>query len=347
MNVKPTTTALTLLAFMAFGTVAPAAADAEGVIGMKQIKFHAEHHGKNVDGVIWYPTNQEINQRLFAENPVFKGFEVSENAPVKRGEFPLVLLSHGMGGGYRSMAWLAEALVKEGVVVAGVRHPNTSWGDFDLSKGVKHWSRAQDLSQILDEIENDKEFAGKIDQARVMAAGFSYGGWTALSLGGVKGNHQGFVAHCQLFQDASTYCDKMLDQAVGLTEIDAPTWNASYADDRVTHVVAIDPGLTWGIQKKDVSDPIPNVRLIGLGAGETRMTATDFSASGFGALVPTASVNVIDNAIHFTALPVCKSAGAKILEMEKDDPVCTDPIGTDRAEVHAMIAGYILKDLMK
>lgn len=42
-------------------------------------------------------------------------------------------------------------------------------------------------------------------------------------------------------------------------------------------------------------------------------------------------------AAHFTALLPCTEKGAFILEEEKDDSVCTDPAGTDRAAVHGRV----------
>ena len=49
--------------------------------------------------------------------------------------------------------------------------------------------------------------------------------------------------------------------------------------------------------------------------------------------------------MHFTALPLCKPAAEEILKEEGDDPVCTDPKGTDRAAVHATIINEIAGEL--
>lgn len=55
------------------------------------------------------------------------------------------------------------------------------------------------------------------------------------------------------------------------------------------------------------------------------------------ALLPDAVIERIEPALHFTATPVCKPAGAAILLEENDDPVCTDLTGTTRAAVHGTI----------
>ena len=49
-----------------------------------------------------------------------------------------------------------------------------------------------------------------VDASRVMATGFSYGGWTALSMGGQTGNHAGYVAHCEEDAEASTHCQDII-----------------------------------------------------------------------------------------------------------------------------------------
>ena len=50
---------------------------------------------------------------------------------------------------------------------------------------------------------------------------------------------------------------------------------------------------------------------------------------------------VLSPATHFTAMPICKDKGAAILAEESDDPVCTDPSGTDRKTVHDQIIALI------
>jgi hypothetical protein len=85
--------------------------------------------------------------------------------------------------------------------------------------------------------------------------------------------------------------------------------------------------------------------LIGLGAGADRLYATDTSAAGnnFESLVPSAKVEVLAPASHFTAMPICKPEGPAILAEEKDDAVCTDPAGSDRKDVHDKIIELIAK----
>ncbi|MCB6178917.1 hypothetical protein LHP98_12345 [Rhodobacter sp. Har01] len=313
--------------------------------GYSALGFDAPHHGRGVMGAIWYPTGGPGRTFLFADSPVFAGVSVVEEAPVRDGLHPVVVLSHGMGGNIRSLAWLASALAERGAIVVSVNHPNSTWGDFDLASGMQHWTRAQDLSLALDTLWADPRFAEHLDTARVMAAGFSYGGWTALSLGGLRGNLSGYVDHCRTYGEASAICPDVLGPEVNLAAFSDTAWNASYADPRITRVAAIEPGLIWGLGAAETAGLAVQVRLIGLGAGDDRMLATDFDTSGLAAFLPKARIDRIAPAIHFTALPLCKAMAEAILIEEQDDPVCTDPPGTDRAAVHRQIVDSLADEL--
>ena len=144
----------------------------------------AAHHGRTVSGAIYYPSAGGGTPEIYADNPVFVGVPVLKDAAIAHGRHPLVLMSHGMGGHVRSLGWLSTALAERGAIVVAVNHPNSTWGDFDLVKGLDHWTRAQDLKLALDAVLADPEIGAQIDISRILVAGFSYGGWAALSLGG-------------------------------------------------------------------------------------------------------------------------------------------------------------------
>ena len=322
-----------LMAFLA--TQAPAE-----TVGLRLSQIQMPHQAAPVEYSIWYPATGGP-QSTFGENGVFEGVPVAMDAAPLPGERPLVLLSHGMGGSFRAQAWLARGLAERGALVAAVNHPHTTWGDFDMSKGIRHWTRASDLSRALDHTLIDPAFADQIDTNRIMAAGFSYGGWTALSLGGITGNHAAFVAAYETHSDEMDASDVLLAHRVDLAGLDAEDWNRSRKDSRVTHVAAIDPGLVWGLGAANVADLVPDTLLIGFGDTENRMLDTNFDASGLAGHLHDAQIIRFAPAFHFTAMPVCKPAGAAILKEEGDDPVCTDPPGTDRAGIHGEIIDLI------
>lgn len=326
--------------------IAPAMAHAEPTVGMADFTYEAAHHGKPVSSVIWYPSSEGEEMTRAAENAVFYGIDVRQDGPLlEGGKLPVVLLSHGLGGSWRSLAWLAGDLAGKGALVVSVDHPASSTFDFDMRAGLKHWTRARDLSRALDKLMDDPRYSGRIDHSRIMAAGFSYGGWTALSLGGVIGNLAGEIEECEQQGEASSHCTDLARAEVSFAELEANLWNASYKDARITHVTAMDPALHHGFDDSNVADLDADTLLIGLGDGEDRLVATNFDASGFVDLLPEAQVVRIAPAYHFSLLPLCKPAGAAILKEENDDPVCTDPDAADRASIHAEVKKAISRQL--
>ncbi len=314
------------------------------VAGLQITDVFMSHHGAVTRVAIWYPSTSQEPPTLYANNPVFVGVEAHLDAPISSGQFPVVLFSHGLGGTDRAQAWLASALAERGVITVSINHPNSTWEDFDMSKGVAHWTRAQDMSAALDALLNSPDFSGHLDMSRVMAAGFSYGGWTALSLGGATGNHAGIVDACKAHPDLEA-CGLLLSDEVNMQGRDPKIWNASYADNRVTHVAAIDPGFVWGLEQSDIDNLVQATLVIGFGSGGDRMLATDFDRSGLSALLGDRRIERFDPAYHFSAMPVCTGAGAAILAKENDDPVCTDPEGSDRGAIHDSIVRMIAEEL--
>ena len=312
--------------------------------GVAELSILAPHHSQDLQVAVMFPAagGQET---LFAENAVFYGTPIRENADVVAGQYPVVLLSHGWGGNYARMAWLSAGLASKGAIVVSVNHPNSTTFDINFDTAFEHWTRAQDLSVALDHVLQDERFSPYIDETRIYATGFSYGGWTALSLAGVKGSRDGFFKYCAAAGEDSQFCAELAQEGVDIAAIDQTSYEASYMDARISRVAAIDPGLTWELTNEDVRNITAALLLVGLGDGIDRLHATDTSATGsnFEALVPMTDIEIIAPAMHFSALGVCKPAGVAILIEENDDPVCSDPVGTDRHAVLEEIVAVLAR----
>lgn len=328
------------VALIAALAVSSHAADADPV-GLTDLAVSAPHRARDLDAVVWYPASSGAPVAIWGENPVFEGDPVSRDAPVAGRGRPVVLLSHGLGGNLRGMGWLAHGLAERGAVVVAVNHPGSTTGDLDPARSLDHGSRARDLTAALDALADDDRFGGHVDTGAVTAAGFSLGGWTALSLGGLRGSIKGYAAHCAEVGRASTHCSDIADWGIDLTSLDVVAWDAPYADPRVAHVAAIDPGLIWGLEAADADAVTADVLLIGLGAGEDRLLATDFDRSGLADLLPKARRAIAAPARHWSMLPVCKPGSAEIVAGETDYPICTDPPEANRAALHARIVELV------
>ncbi len=311
-------------------------------IGLRIFDLDMRHHEESTRVAIWYPSGENKEEEVFAENPVFEGVWVQDNPRIKEGNYPVILFSHGLGGGIEVNAWLASMLAEKGAVVVSMDHINSSWRSMDTEEGVKHWTRAWDMSGALDALLEDDILSPHLDQNRIMAVGFSYGGWTALSLGGARADYQNLMELCSQDMEELIYCSDFYDHIV---KTPPSTWDADYSDPRVTSVVAIEPGFVWGVDEAQLSQLNQNVTLIGLGEGEDRFVDSDFDKSGFANLAPFAQIVNISPATHFSAFPLCKPEGEAILEEEQDDPVCTDPYGGSRADIHENIVNIIAYDL--
>lgn len=312
--------------------------------GLKMLSIDAPHHGREMEMAIMFPAKGG-KETVLGDNAVFYGVSLRLGAKPEDGRYPVILLSHGWGGNLKRMGWLSAGLSAKGAIVVSVNHPNSTTGELENLKALNHWTRAQDLSLALDHLLQDPELVPHIEANRVYATGFSYGGWTALSLGGVKGRRDGLDRFCRDGVSISSHCRDILKAGIRIADLDERLWNASHKDPRVKAVAAIDPALTWNLSRSDVAELDVPVMIVGLGEGSSRLLATDTSASGsnFEALVPTAKVQRIAPATHFTALGLCKPAGENILRQEHDDPVCTDPPGTDRRAIASRIIDLIAK----
>ncbi|ORF09184.1 hypothetical protein BGI03_02440 [Snodgrassella alvi] len=83
----------------------PLIANASEHIGFKRI--HSDiHDGRPLDIAVWYATNNKQNSITIADNAIFDGSEVIADAvpEIKNTKSPLILLSHGYGGSWRSLS---------------------------------------------------------------------------------------------------------------------------------------------------------------------------------------------------------------------------------------------------
>lgn len=310
--------------------------------GYREVSIAAAHRDAPLEGGVWYPDAGDGAPALIGDRAVFHGAPARRGASMARGAYPLIVLSHGLGGHFQTLGWLATALADAGAVVVAVDHPGGSFRDFDMARAMRHWDRAQDVTAAIDAILIDPIFAAALDGRPVYVAGFSYGGWTALSVAGVRGDLAAYASACARGV-AGRHCADMERAGVDVRGLDAEALAASYRDARVQAVAAIDPAFLWGLRPEHVVDVDADLLLIGLGDRETRLVDTDFGPDGadFRALAPEADALTIAEAWHFSALSLCKPLGAAMLAEEGDDPVCDDPDGSDRALVHAAIAAAI------
>jgi predicted dienelactone hydrolase len=164
----------------------PLLANAQNIkIGQRTIKFNDTTRQRPLVTEVWYPTEDTREPFVIPHYP-FVHISTVRNAKLPVGKHPLIMISHGTGGGRITLEWLADALVQKGFIVAAVDHWGNTYDNKIAINFVTPWQRPQDISFVLTGLLNDKDLGPVIDANRIGAAGFSIGGYTVIALAGGK-----------------------------------------------------------------------------------------------------------------------------------------------------------------
>ncbi|MHC4547289.1 MAG: alpha/beta hydrolase family protein [Planctomycetota bacterium] len=115
--------------------------------------------------------------------------------PTSPGPFPVVLLSPGLGGSREQLLYLAEHWASHGYIVLVATHPGSDDVtvrevplDLVRTDPVQRQLRPADLVFLIDRLQRadhgEALLTGRVDLDRIAVAGFSFGAFTALALGG-------------------------------------------------------------------------------------------------------------------------------------------------------------------
>ncbi len=301
--------------------------------GYDRFDLIAAHRARPVAASILYPAAGPTYRAPIGDNPVFQPTMVMMGPAVAEGRHPLILLSHGSGGNSDGLGWLSAGLVARGAIVLAVNHPGSTSGDSSPRRSTDLGARAKDLSAALDMVLADPAFAPFVDPDRISAVGFSLGGSTVLGLAGLRFDGAQQARNCTTGPDAAD-CGFFLKGGVDFAA--DPGFSADARDARISRVVSVDPGFGGSVASDSIGGVSAGIHFINLGDEGDRLGAVDVGPKGndLAAQLPGATYSVVAPAVHFTFLGLCKDNGAEILKEEQDDPVCTDPEGAVRSEVH-------------
>lgn len=290
---------------------------------------------------VWYPAGGQGKPLLAAENMVFVGRRVSENASVAAGKHPLLVLSHGMGGNWRNQSWLAHALAQQGYVVAASNHPGTASGDIFNARTAAIWQRPRDLTRMINYLLGESAWQPAIDAQRIAAIGHSLGGWTVMMAAGARMDLSFARQDCAR-HPGNLSCQSMQQMGIALNDASLA---ASMRDERLKAVVTLDAGMTRTFSRESLAAlPIP---VLVLAAGEPLPGLAPEDESGrMAALLPQGNeYAVVPGAGHFSFMPPCKPGAAELLAREKAEPgdelVCLDGPGYHREAIHRQLLAKI------
>lgn len=291
----------------------------------------------------WYPASDDAIERDFpvTRTSWFVFGPVARHAPIgdARPRYPIVLLSHGTGGAALSQGWLARDLAQRGFIAVGVNHHgNTATEPYRAEGFICWWERARDLTVLLDKLNCQSEFAGRIDPDRVFVAGYSLGGCTATALLGAvsktsrfqpsPGNPD-FARGVREFPDLADRLPALIDSSAVFRE----SWSrmsASYRDERFKAALLMAPGRSvLGFDEQSLAAIDTPVRIVVGGADFVAPAATwlheRLPASRLDLLTPEAG--------HHVFLSEATADG-RLAEPE----VCIDPPSVDRRSIHQQTA---------
>jgi predicted dienelactone hydrolase len=155
-------------------------------LGERTFNFKDEsRNNRPVVTEIWYPTADTLKPADKHFSPFLRQPTV-RNGKLPVSKLPLILLSHGTGGGRLTLEWLAQALANSGCIVAAVDHYGNTYDHKIPLEFVKPWERPLDISFALTSLLNNQEVGPLIDQQKIGATGFSFGGYTMIALAGAK-----------------------------------------------------------------------------------------------------------------------------------------------------------------
>ena len=161
------------------------------------------------------------------------------------GTAPLAVITHGFGSSQVNFDYLAEHLASHGYIVLVPEHigSNTEYKEaflrgetsVDVSP-IEFYSRPQDITYLLNEVEQDPELNKLINWSQVGIFGHSFGGNTALAIAGAPINQERINQVCQENEISLNMSMLLQCRASGLPSVDT-----NLRDPRVKAVVAANP----------------------------------------------------------------------------------------------------------
>lgn len=275
---------------------------------------------------IWYPTDAKLGFVLLG----FTGQRVASGGRVTGADLPLVVISHGTGGGAMSHIDTAMALAEAGFVVAAPTHPGDNFQD-DSAVGTTGWlvNRSRDLSRVTDFMIGRWDGHSGLDPRRIGVFGFSAGATTALiAAGGTPdlgriapqcAEHPEFV--CQLRKAGTTFA--------------SPPPSDWTHEPRFAAAVIAAPGLGFTFEPDGLSKVRLPVQLWSGAADASAPYATN--AGTVRRLLPIApEFHSVAGASHYAFLAPCGLIGPPV--------ICRDAAGFDRDAFHesfnAAVVGF-------
>ncbi len=239
----------------------------------------------------------------------------------------LILLSHGIGGTELGHSSLAQALARNGYLVAALRHPGDNWQDRSLmEKTPEHYfdERPRQASRVIDAILADPAWKARIatdsQGPRVGALGHSAGGYTVLALAGARPDLPRMRQHCLAEASEDPIFCSLGRPGLAMPPLSETT--SPLKDGRVRAIVAMAP---TGVPLNAESMATVGAATLIYEAELDRFLVPRFHAEWVASKLPAANLHRVPNAWHFAFMDTPSMALPS-----PDGDVAANPPGFDR-----------------
>lgn len=197
---------------------------------------------------LYYPTRDAARVIPFGPFPQTVAINGAPEAKVKG----LIVISHGTASTETGFATLAQALARNGYLVASVEHVGDTWQDQSMraTPGRYFAERPRQASRVIDTVLADPQWRARVandadGRPLIGALGHSAGGYTVLALAGGKPVLSRLRTHCELEAALDPVLCK-LSSSVGGASVQVDTSKDGQeepvqADPRVRAVMALAP----------------------------------------------------------------------------------------------------------
>lgn len=265
-------------------------------------------------------------------------FEAASAEPIEIGiwspdddriQLPLVVISHGTGGDFRSHIDTAEALARAGFVAAAVTHPGDKWRDSSQAFAV--WRRPRHLRRAIDYVLQQWPGRRRVDSGRIGAFGFSAGGFTVLVAAGGVPDLTRIAGHCRAnprFFDCGIAPNAPLQLARLISWSHEP---------RLRAIAVAAPALGFAFEPQGLRGVTLPVQL--WRAEQDQVLPHPLYAEAVRRSLPAApEYHVVPQAGHFDFLSPCHQEAAALRQQ-----LCSSASGFDRAAFHERMNGELIR----
>lgn len=234
---------IVILVLALAGTAVVTALRTEHPVGF-QIAQASVRDGQAFAVGVWYPTQARPRPTTLLGVLLM---DVAPDAPVAGSGLPLVVISHGNGGGPASHADLALALANAGYIVAAPMHTGDNYADQSAAGSASLYSgRTRELHAAVDYMLNNWQGRDRINPARIGAFGFSAGALTVLTAVGAQPDLRLVAKHCA--ETPEFVCDVLRHAKSPLLETGTQKIGDVFLPDpRIKAAVVAAPGLGFSM----------------------------------------------------------------------------------------------------